>query len=405
MLALVPCSGALMLAPQLLCRNSGRMSCCRCFSTPDRKPKRAIDGRDECPVEPRVPRVYVRDPDDSYFEREQGRTPIDEGMISALVAERSSLRASCQYDDADAIKAKCLALGVTIVDMRGAESWYVTPRWSRYTGPDPDVSASAKKKKLRSEANPGFGERGHDYSRTGGGAKGKAGQTSLKTVDDILANRLEAKLQAQFDRADAFLMELGALGVSVCDETKQWRADGVPFESALVAAAEYQRVAGDGDDNLSELDEAAILSLLAGRLAAKRRRDFSTADDIAASLRRDHSVIVDDQRRAWRVVRFYGDYHRVGTKVGRAEPKIGELLTELSVRRREHGDADVQVASVSEQLASMGVLLDEERKTWKRPKRTEEQMAKVREEMAAKQAELQLAKANRKSRGKGKTTC
>jgi hypothetical protein len=327
--------------------------------------------------------VYFRDHDDAHYERLSGKPPVDEELVNSLVAKRSLLRAQRRYDEADVVKAAVVAMGVTIVDMRGREAWYVTPRHSRYVDDQPEISqAEATKKPWRD-----LGPRGHDYSRTGGGAKGKAGQVSLGKIDDLLAARLMAKLRANFELADAKRDELESLGVIVCDETKQWRADGLPFESALAAAKEaaaaadeYVRGPGDGDADAPDLDTSLIMSLLTARLTAKRRRDFARADAITATMRAEHSVVVDDRRKAWRVVRLYGEYHRVGGKVGKAEPKIGALLTKLTACRQpwwseEPGAAEAEADSILSELAAMGVQVDERSKTWKRPRRTNEEMA------------------------------
>ena len=330
--------------------------------------------------------VYFRDHDDAHYERLSGKPPVDEELVNSLVAKRSLLRAQRRYDEADVVKAAIVAMGVTIVDMRGREAWYVTPRHSRYVDDQPEIlPAEATKKKWRD-----LGPRGHDYSRTGGGAKGKAGQVSLGKIDDLLAARLMAKLQANFELADAKRDELESLGVTVCDETMLWRADGLPFESALAAANEaaaaaneYVRGPGDGDVDAPDLDTSPILELITARLTAKRRRDFARADALTATLRTEHSVVVDDRRKAWRVVRLYGEYHRVGGKVGKAEPKIGTLLTKLTACRQpwwseEPGAAVVEADSILRELAAMGVQVDERSKTWKRPRRTDEEMASAK---------------------------
>jgi len=322
---------------------------------------------------------YFRDPDDAYFEKQQGLPPVDEALVDQLVAERAVMRACRDYESADLVKAKVLEMGVTIVDMRGREAWYVTKRHSRYIGldePEPEPPSKPQRE---------FGPRGHDYERVGGGAKGKAGQTSLGAIDEMLAARLMAKLKGNFKRADGKRAELAALGVAICDETKQWRADGLSFGEGKGVECLYERVPGDGDAETTGLDVAPIVSLLVSRTAAKRRRDFVTADAAAEALRTEHSVIVDDKRKTWRVVKLYGGLYRVGSKVGQAEPKIGRLLTRRSERLESHGEGDEEAIRLGEELKLMGVQVDDHRGTWKRPKRSQEEMALVREEMRARE--------------------
>jgi len=382
LLALVPCHGFTLMArsPCLSCRHNldpvmvaSMPQSTGSVEAPDILPKTSTEPAREAIK-------YMRDPDDSYFERQQGLPPVDEELVDRLVAERSVLRANREYEKADVIKAQVVAMGVTIVDMRGRESWYVTKRHSRYIGPDDEPEEPTKPQEPRRD----FGPRGHDYARTGGGAKGKAGQTSLGAIDALLSARLMAKLGGNYQRADAKRAELEALGVSVCDRRKQWRADGERFDSE--SQNMYTRVPGDGDAEMPELDVAPIDALLALRTAAKRGRDFDAADAAAEALREAHSVIVDDQRKTWRVVKLYGGFYRVGSKVGIAEAKIGSILTRRSDRLQAHGEGDEEAAQLTAELTAMGVQLDERRGTWQRPKRSPEEMARVREEMAAKRA-------------------
>lgn len=295
---------------------------------------------------------------------------MDEDLVDSLCAERSELRARREYEKADAIKAQILAMGVTVVDQRDREGWYVTQRSSRVLE---DERPAPSERRARREPRD-FGPRGHDYERTGEQPQDKA--LSEEAVDELLAARLLCKLKGNFARADACLSELKTLGVSVCDKTKKWRADGVKFEGELSSA--YERIAGDGDADSLDLDPAPILALIAARAAAKGQRDFSEADALAQTLRSKYRVVVDDRRKKWRVVRFYGDYFRIGPKVGKAEPKIGELLARRTERLREHGEADEEATRIVGELAAMGVQLDERSKTWKRPRRSDEEMAALR---------------------------
>jgi len=138
--------------------------------------------------------------------------------------------------------------------------------------------------------------------------------------------------------------------------------------------ARHRRVDGDGDD-AGETDVAAVESLIGARAAAKRQQDFARADRIAEELRDMHSVVADDARRHWRVVQFDGGYYRVGPKVGKARSKIGALLAERAGRINRHGEDDQKAAQILAKLATMGVLIDERRKTWRRPKRPPQEVA------------------------------
>ena len=63
------------------------------------------------------------------------------------------------------------------------------------------------------------------------------------------------------------------------------------------------------------VDVAAVESLLAERGEAKQAKDYPKADELTATLRAEHAVVLDDKRRTWRVVVEYGGYYRVGPHV------------------------------------------------------------------------------------------
>ena len=145
----------------------------------------SVHAQSEPAAAAREPIAYYRDPDDAYFEKLAKLPPVDEAAVDALVAERSRLRAALEYDAADAVKAQILALGVTVVDVRGQEAWYVTPRHSRTLEAAEAAEVEEGRAASASPRRKGgrdLGPRGHDYERTGGGAKGKAGQVSLGEV-------------------------------------------------------------------------------------------------------------------------------------------------------------------------------------------------------------------------------
>ena len=76
-----------------------------------------------------------------------------------------------------------------------------------------------------------LGPNGHDYSQLedpGGDNNSKFDEVEIHA---LLAERLQAKFTRDFRKADNIQMELIEGGVFVHDERKEWRADGVPYES------------------------------------------------------------------------------------------------------------------------------------------------------------------------------
>jgi len=337
---------------------------------------------------PRAPRVYYRDFGDEDFACVDGNMQvkkIDEAVVQALVDERAVLRAARDYEAADAIKKRILDMGVTIVDTVGREAWYVTPR------------------KLRAGAKQEAANTDHGYARTGGPSPNEA---YLVVIDGMLAERLDAKFNGDFVRADELLAAMSALGVSVSDTLLQWRGDGEAFEDDRIASDGYSRSEGEGDcDALSVEDEQEILKLVAMRTAAKRRRDFESADQIRAKLLKEFAVLVDDRRRSWRRLEMSGGLIRTGPKVGAALPKIRQLLEErrsymdqMAEAIDDCGNGDSFAFIIDKQLASMGVLIDEAAGTWSRPRRSAQER-QLASEAKAKEAPK---KPNWRSRGKAK---
>ena len=84
----------------------------------------------------------------------------------------------------------------------------------------------------------------------------------------------------------------------------------------------------------------------------------------------------------------------------KAATKIASLLTERGLRIASHGADDTRAAELLAALGKMGVVLDERRMTWKRPRRTFAEQ--VEEKAAAKGAANGTAKAaGAKVGGKG----
>lgn len=220
--------------------------------------------------------------------------------------------------------------------------------------------------------------------------RGAAESTTLTQVDRLLRERETAMRCSDTEKAAELLDQLHEAGISLCDQLKRWRGDGL-----CTFTSDYARIPGDGDDDFDDKAVAAVVMLLEERTAAKRLRNYLRADEVAWELRTVHSVIVDDARRSWRAVKQSGGFYRVGPKVGKAEAKIRKLLQALGAARQE-GDstAGAQAAAVTRTLSGMGVQLNEQQMTWRRPLRT-------REELEA--AANRTAKRSRRSARKGRT--
>ena len=95
-----------------------------------------------------------------------------------------------------------------------------------------------------------FGPLGHDYERAADDDT-PFDEATLAKINELLAQRLQAKLTRAFDEADGCMDELQAIGVFVNDKLRGWRADGGAFPT-------HARIEGDGDAAWPYADEARL---------------------------------------------------------------------------------------------------------------------------------------------------
>jgi len=250
--------------------------------------------------------------------------------INALLAKRLNAKLARRFNDADKCRDELKAMGVKLNDK--TREWQYAPAPSRDLGP-----------------------LGHDYARAPDD-KAEMSEEELAAVNQLLAERLQAKLNRDFDVADAALESLRLKGVFVNDKLRGWRADGGAFPT-------HMRVAGDGDKSC-EVDEARVLELLAERSIARRDQEFDRADAIVSSLRDEHSVVLNDKAGTWKVVLQPGGFYRVGPRVGEEQEKaIAEKLELYSSLQAE--EKYEESSAVEAELAAMKVFLNKEKKSWR----------------------------------------
>ena len=134
-------------------------------------------------------------------------------------------------------------------------------------------------------------EWGHDYDRAHND-EAKIDGATLLAVNQLIRERMNAKMGRQFERADELLAQLEAeYSVRIDDGKKRWRADDQSFER------QYTRVGSGGD-----VDEAAVTELISSRVAARKARDYRRADDALEELLTTHGVVLVDAEYTWRLV-------------------------------------------------------------------------------------------------------
>lgn len=231
---------------------------------------------------------------------------------------------------------------------------------------------------LFAEVGGGGEEWEHDYVR----ASDDAREVDLNRVNELLSRRLDAKIDRDFDTADALRDELSAVhGVKVWDRERTWTASAPRGRGGargprrdLPDAHDYEREGG-GDADVDAID-----AILLERLHAKMRRDFDRADELREELRA-LGVRVHDGRKAWKAgvsadaadpwVRAPKAYARVDGDVGLA-PGVDAAAVEDAVaarglaRREQRWD---EADALLDDLLTLGVDVDDKARTW-RPVRT-----------------------------------
>ena len=124
-------------------------------------------------------------------------------------------------------------------------------------------------------------------------------------IHRMIAQRLMAKMNRDFDVADKLQTEMAEEGIFVNDRTKEWRADGVRFidpsegrrkpsdRSRPYVKSYYSQSLPEGAKfTLERIDD-----LVAERTQCKVTKNFNKADSIRDTLEQSCNVIIDDVSR------------------------------------------------------------------------------------------------------------
>ena len=262
------------------------------------------------------------------YERDTSRdtSNVDVVAVEALLDERAQYKRQRDYDSADAIRDRLLTeYSVGVNDRERSWRTGCSPGGSGLNGGygrsrGGGGRGGGRGGRGRRGAPVDFGPNGHDYNPSP-----DAGENTSNLQDDeihaLLAERLQAKLSRDFNTADGIQAELIENGVYVHDGFKQWRADGVPFEtindrdggrgrnedggrrmrgqrSAYVKSS--YSLPYDGDDR-------EITKALEERERKRAQRDFMSADKIRDYLIDELNCFVDDKLREWSIGGDFGD--------------------------------------------------------------------------------------------------
>jgi len=327
--------------------------------------------------------------------------------INGLLAARLEAKKARRYGEADALLGMLSGLGVGVDD--SSRLWradgiaFEPTEWTRIAG-DGDVDGKSEIGTAGTEAADGTvavfdeGVAGSDdakdvsasradHSTAPRTASRSAEQLRLLTVPQLKSLLKEAGLRVGGKKVELISRLLEASSPAgkaspASNEGSQTPATtaashvpsfpdeaadrtGLDNEAAESAAGAAVATAARGEGGCG-VDVPAVEALIEARGEAKQAMAYEKADEIAAALRSEHSVVLDDKRRTWRVVVEYGGYYRVGPPVDPFTTKqVGDLLEKRSRHQglKEYAQAD----ALHEELTEMGIILDTRVKTWKRP--------------------------------------
>ena len=326
---------------------------------------------------------YSRDPSDN--------SQVNEAVVHQLITDRLVARKTGQYDQADNIRD-------ILLNDHGVTVWDRDLIWKSGTTADSSRNSfgnnrgDTRRNNNNSNDNPrrgsgrrtNFGPNGHDYALS---YEAGPNQSNLNEEDihRKIADRLQCKMSRDFEGADTIQDELISAGVFVHDGRKEWRADGQGFGDFPGAAGKPGRDAGSRNDrnrpyeqssySTTTNDATIIQDLVEERIAAKRAKDFDTADSIRDELLEDYNVIVNDRTREWSVG---GDFGEAKTDSDRDRPydmsphslAVGDDLSNIqnlvaqrskAKKTRDFNSAD----SIRDELQSVyNVEIDDRQRLW-----------------------------------------
>jgi cysteinyl-tRNA synthetase len=273
----------------------------------------------------------------------------DEFMLHKLLLERLYAKKTRAFDVADQVRDQLKAAGCHINDRDNTYSIRV---------PRPEPAAMPTH---------------HNYTRADDGAVPVAPADQV-TLDALLLERIIAKRQRDFTKADQVRDQLKAAGVHIDDKAQTYRVVPPRQPAAMPTHHGYTRV-DDGSVVVAPADQAILEQLLYQRVCAKHTRDWATCNQLREQLKLA-GVHVDDQTATYRVRRPRGQPAPLPTHHGYARVDDGSvtvlpagqitldrlLLDRVCAKiRRDFLLAD----QLRDQLRENGVHLDDKTSTYR----------------------------------------
>ena len=242
---------------------------------------------------PRAPRADpVMPTEHGYTRQDDGSVPVapaDQVTLDALLLERLIAKKQRDFEKADRLRDALREAGVFVQDHE--TTFRVVDR------SQPKLSQQQREP----EAMPTH----HGYTRVDDGMVPVAPGDQI-TLDALLLERLIAKKQRDFTRADQLRETLKAAGVHCDDKGNTYRVvppRGAPqpaMPQAMPAHHGYTRM-DDGMVPVAPADQMILEQLLYQRVCAKIQRNYTLCDQLREQLKAA-GVHLDDKSLTYRVV-------------------------------------------------------------------------------------------------------
>jgi len=221
---------------------------------------------------------------------------VNVDVVNALIRERNQFRKAGNFEEADAMRSALLEEHGVIVQDK-TRTWRSGCSSSR-NNQRPNRTTSTPKD---------FGPNGHDY-RLAEDAGPSITSLSEDEIHAMIAERLQCKLNRDYDAADAVHEQLFQNDVLIQDRRKLWRADGQTF--AGFGATKYGQ--SKHSSPTAELPIAEIETKIAERAKYKSERVYHRADEIRDELVEQFNVYIDDKLKQWSVGGNFGHSQQDG---------------------------------------------------------------------------------------------
>ena len=286
---------------------------------------------------------------------------VDLETVTELIAKRSEMKRTRQFDEADQIRDELLEThGILFRDKdrkwrTGCSESQNHSKW---------LYGDTLKPRGSFKSRDDFGPNGHDYALASDAGPNIA-SISEEKIHELLAKRLSCKFDRDYDGADELQAELLSAGVVIDGKAREWRADGQYFSNNF-APREY-KMSPHNCDISNELHD--IEKLMSERSLARAERLFKRSDEIRDELLEKFDVRINDKMMLWSVggEQNWGKKYLRYTMSDRSKVPDGVDDIEKLVQQRDTARVSRDFAKadvIRNQLLDKNIIVDDKKRIW-----------------------------------------